>query len=102
MRLAYSRKSNSPAINAYVQHAVPSPDTFNPAIHDDDEMYRLGEEGTGGQAERTTFLYLRAGRQIFRAIEQIVAWRFGSFDKVAAYLAENFAGTPRKPPRHRR
>ena len=53
--------------------------TFSARIHPADEMYRFELAAPHRTAEAATLLYFATGRQIFEAVEGVVAWRFGGF-----------------------
>ncbi len=56
--------------------------TVSTRIHPADEMYRFELAAPHRTAEAATLLYFATGRQIFDAVQGLVAWRFGGFGAV--------------------
>lgn len=55
-------------------------------IHPADEMYRFELAAPHRTPEAAAMLYFAAGRQIFEAVESIVAWRFQGFGGVRSFF----------------
>ncbi len=60
--------------------------TVSTRIHPADEMYRFELAAPRRTAEAASLLYFATGRQIFEAVEAVVAWRFLGFGGVASLL----------------
>lgn len=55
-------------------------------VHPSDEMYLYERSIPYRSREAAAIGYFATGRQIFRTLREIVAWRFGGFDRVGAFL----------------
>jgi SAM-dependent methyltransferase len=80
----------SPFVAAYVRELAGSGQPLETRIHPADEMYLHDLRFHHGSPEAAALLYFSAGHQIFRTVEEIVAWRFRGFGGVRSFL--DFAG----------
>lgn len=84
--------SASPFLAAYVRELAGADPPLEMRIHPADEMYlhELQLPFHHGSSEAAALLYFSAGHQVFRTVEEVVAWRFGGFGAVRSFL--DFAG----------
>jgi SAM-dependent methyltransferase len=75
-----------PDVAAYVRGLIGEEAALETRIHSADEMYRYDLATPYASRQTAALLYLATGRQIFRAVEDAVAWRFGGFDAVRSFL----------------
>jgi SAM-dependent methyltransferase len=55
-------------------------------VHPSDEMYRFELDAPMRTPETAAVRYFSTARSIFRAVSDVVAWRFGVFGRVRAFL----------------
>ncbi|MGL5081240.1 MAG: methyltransferase domain-containing protein [Microcoleaceae cyanobacterium] len=78
---------NNPIVEVLIQDLAPSPHDFKSAIAAEDEMFLyLLDELDDRNSDRALLGYFTSGKMIFRAIQQLVKWHFGDFDKVSSLL----------------
>ena len=58
---------------------------FNTNVHPADQMLNFGASVMGSE-ELARGQYFRSGAQLMDVVEQLVEWKFGSFENVAAFL----------------
>jgi SAM-dependent methyltransferase len=76
-------------VDQVVRETFARPVALNTAIHPDDQMLSFAA-GVRGSEEIALADYFRSGGALLNAVRQLVTWKFGSFDHVAALL--DFAG----------
>jgi SAM-dependent methyltransferase len=82
--------SASPFVASYVRELAGPGQPLETRIHPADEMYLHDLRSHHGSPEAAALLYFSAGHQIFRTVEEIIAWRFRGFAAVRSFL--DFAG----------
>lgn len=75
---------------SFLQAMVPSFNSFNTTISDNDEMFLMALENTAGDPTQAAIRYHGNGLRIFQAIQQIITHHFGSWDNLSTFL--DFAG----------
>jgi 2-polyprenyl-3-methyl-5-hydroxy-6-metoxy-1,4-benzoquinol methylase len=70
----------------YFRSIVKNPDTFNRAVHQDDEMYLFIQEKLRDREVGVFSTYLESGKQMIDVLRHIVAWGFGGFEEVRSFL----------------
>jgi SAM-dependent methyltransferase len=78
---------NNPIVKTITQHLAHSPQTFQPEIAADDEMYLYQlDESEDRNSDRALVYYYLLGRSIIDSIRQIINTHFGSFSQVDSFL----------------
>ncbi|WP_413165842.1 methyltransferase domain-containing protein [Capilliphycus salinus ALCB114379] len=78
---------NNPIVKTVTQHLAASPQTFQPKIAADDEMYLYQlDESEDRNSDRALVYYYLLGRSIVDSIRQIINAHFGSFSRVNSFL----------------
>jgi SAM-dependent methyltransferase len=78
---------NNPIVQTVTQHLAHSPQTFQPEIAADDEMYLYQlDESEDRNSDRALVYYYLLGRSIIDSIRQIINAHFGSFAQVSSFL----------------
>ncbi|MDJ1169036.1 methyltransferase domain-containing protein [Roseofilum sp. BLCC_M154] len=77
-------------LTSFLQAMLPSCDSFNNTISDNDEMFLMALENTDGDRTQAAIRYHGNGLRIFQAIQQIISHHFGSWDQLSTFL--DFAG----------
>ncbi|MDJ1178993.1 methyltransferase domain-containing protein [Roseofilum sp. BLCC_M91] len=75
---------------SFLEAMLPSWDSFNSTISDNDEMFLMALENTNGDRTQAAIRYHGNGLRIFQAIQQIITHHFGSWDNLSTFL--DFAG----------
>ena len=76
-------------VDQVVRETFARPLQMNTHIHKDDQMLSFAAEVRGSE-EIALADYFRSGGALLNAVRQLVTWKFGSFDRLAAFL--DFAG----------
>ncbi|MGB3192384.1 MAG: methyltransferase domain-containing protein [Limnoraphis sp.] len=78
---------NNPIVKTVTQHLAHSPQSFQPQIAADDEMYLYQlDESEDRNSDRALVYYYLLGRSIIDSIRQIINTHFGSFAQVDSFL----------------
>jgi len=77
-------------LTSFLGAMLPSCDSFNSTISDNDEMFLMALENTDGDPTQAAIRYHGNGLRIFQAIQQIISHHFGSWDNLSTFL--DFAG----------
>lgn len=82
--------SHPPLLRALLVDQGRDPDSVNGVVHPDDEMFRHGLGVFGGDSDLALAGYYWIGLAIVSALRQVLAWKFGSLERVGRLL--DFAG----------
>jgi SAM-dependent methyltransferase len=74
------------AVNALIHDRAKFPADFKQNICEDDEMYLFSLSNVKDDTDRALVRYYSLGRRILDAVQQVVNWHFGSFDRVNSFL----------------
>jgi SAM-dependent methyltransferase len=77
---------DSAEVAAFVRGLIGAGPPLETKIHSADEMFRYDLATPYASRPTAAVSYLATGRQIFRAVEDAIAWRFGGFDGVRSFL----------------
>lgn len=84
--LAYDPREEHPLVAALLADQRGEAAAVDPAVHAGDEMLQYLVDLRGGDRDQGLVAYFASGRSIFRALEQLVAWRFGGWERVGRLL----------------
>ncbi|MEG3860051.1 methyltransferase [Microcoleus sp. herbarium12] len=76
----------NPVIKTIIREQAKFPEDFKQNICEDDEMYLFALSNVKDDRDRALVRYYSLGRRILDTVKQVVAWHFGSFDKVPSFL----------------
>jgi SAM-dependent methyltransferase len=77
---------SSPTVAAFARGLDPDLGPLVTRIHPADEMYRYDLAQPYRTPEAAALSYLSIGHLVFQAVDDVIRWRFGSFDAVGAFL----------------
>ena len=76
----------SPVVSSYLRRLTGTDGAVCPLVHPADEMFLYNLHLQRGSRDAAALLYFSKGHQIFRAVADVIQWRFGGFDAVASLL----------------
>ena len=76
----------SPPVSSYVRRLTGADEAICPLVHPADEMFLYNLRLQHGSREAAAILYFSKGQQIFRAVEDVIRWRFGGFAAAGSLL----------------
>jgi SAM-dependent methyltransferase len=80
-----NRTASDDAVSSLLQSALGLPAPPNTAVHKNDQMFSYVASTRGSEALARAE-YFAAGAQLFKTVEQLARWKFGSFDNVSSLL----------------
>ena len=84
---AQKRRQDDPVVQSFIDHMVPSPNSFVSLIDEHDEMFLFDlHHQHNGDRRRTAIAYYSIGSRIYGTIQQLADWHFGGLDNVGSFL----------------
>jgi SAM-dependent methyltransferase len=85
MSLSTDTDATDHAVRTLLQNALGLTAPLNTNIHENDQMFSYSASARGNTSTARSE-YFTSGAQLLKVLEQIVAWKFGSLEKVSSFL----------------
>src|SRR5947199_9478226 len=85
MSLIVDNEIGDHAVGVLLQKTLGLAGTLNMNIHENDQMFRFVVASRGSEAGARSE-YFTSGAELFKIVQQLVDWKFGSFGNVPALL----------------